>query len=275
MYKWKFLPHGSARGIWKLLLFSLDVDHRCRRPDELTVQNVHVQLQDHNQQFTFQHLKVTTTWVSHMPIQQRLIREVLDNYSNDHTGGKIQQDSAVRAFSNLILWEQLPNVASAVYVLIWPKAVFVLMYCCCWVNIRCFGLAGKGSLFRQLWEISVPALPRKFSLIHPSLCCVSSPPLHSQMHHTFSSTLHHPLFSLSFSTSFAFFSFCHHFKPFFFATTPSSLSLIKLAGALIKCSSPSRPPPVGLGRALIPSPVRASLKSTARETAGFFNFPFA
>lgn len=157
----------------------------------------------------------------------------------------------------------------------WSALKLLLSWCtlAVRVNIRCGGLAGKRSVFRQLWEISVPGLPWKFSLIHPSLCCASPPPLHSQMHHTFSSTLHHPLFSLPFSTSFAFFSFCHRFIPI--PTTPSSRSLIKLAGALIKCSSPSRPPPVGLGTALIPSPVRASLKSTSRETAGFFNFPFA
>lgn len=105
------------------------------------------------------------------------------------------------------------------------------------------------------------------------LCFFSSSPLTNAPHilpHSASSLIFVILLHLL-----CFFLILSQFYTFFLPTTPSSLSLIKLAGALIKCSSPSHPPPVGLGRALIPSPVRASLKSTARETAGFFNFPFA
>lgn len=115
-----------------------------------------------------------------------------------------------------------------------------------------------------------------------SLRCTRSPSPLQKRHHS-DPPLLRLLFSSglppSFLTSFPspLFSFGPHHASFFSSSPPSILSilsplclLIKLAGALIKCSS--RPPPVGLGRALIPSPVVEALKSTGRENASFFNF---
>lgn len=144
------------------------------------------------------------------------------------------------------------------------------------VNFRCGSLAGKGSLFWKLWKSQrsrsaikilfdylLVMLHFSFSLFTNTSCTLHSVSLVLIV-------LLHLLYT-------HLFSFCHYFIAFykFLPPTPSSPSLIKLAGALIKCSSPSRPPPVGLGRALIPSPVLAALKSTARETGSSFNCPFA
>lgn len=143
------------------------------------------------------------------------------------------------------------------------------------VNFRCGSLAGKGSLFWKLWKSqrSRSAIKILFDHLLVMLRFSFSPFTNT------SCTLHSLLFSSSSFTSCTphLFSFCHYFIAFykFLPPTPSSPSLIKLAGALIKCSSPSRPPPVGLGRALIPSPVLAALKSTARETGSFFHWLFA
>lgn len=118
------------------------------------------------------------------------------------------------------------------------------------------------------------------------LCCGSPPPPRAPTHHTVRasssqlciscsyrtpSSLRSPLFFLILSLSLTFQLPPH---PNTHADTYTHfLPLIKVAGALIKCSSPSRPPPpLGLGRALIPSPVLAALKSTARETGSFFYF---
>lgn len=136
-----------------------------------------------------------------------------------------------------------------------------------------------------VWQNKVSVF-RGFQVCHKnslwSSCFTSSPPPRSQTHHSLlSSTMYLlfspalPLFLTSFTSPLFFFfpilppyALKHFF--FFFLPTFPSLSLIELAGALIKCSS--RPPPVGLGRALIPSPVPEALKSTARENGSFFNF---
>lgn len=135
------------------------------------------------------------------------------------------------------------------------------------VNFRCGSLAGKGSLFWKLWKSQrsrsaikilfdhlLVMLHFSFSLFTNTSCTLHSVSLVLIV-------LLHLLYTPSFLILPLFYSFLYIFAP------PSSPSLIKLAGALIKCSSPSRPPPVGLGRALIPSPVLAALKSTARELA--------
>lgn len=147
------------------------------------------------------------------------------------------------------------------------------------VNIRCGGLAeedpclgncGKSrcsrSAIKILFDPRCVALLLSLPVHKHTACSLTS----STLHLLFSSPSHSSsppllLFSHSVTILYTFFFF---YPPLL----PLSLSLIKLAGALIKCSSPSRPPPVGLGRALIPSPVPEALKSTARETASFFNF---
>lgn len=153
--------------------------------------------------------------------------------------------------------------------------------CCCHPDVLLWLLRVSGVVIWQQEDLCEKSQSSRSAIkILSDPRCVSLL-LPSSFTNTLGFSLHHsealvllalPLFFTSFTSPH--FLILSPFYTFFFFFHPA-LFLIKLAGALIKCSSPSRPPPLGLGRALIPSPVLEALKSTARETASFFNLPFA